>query len=68
MMKTSLTNSEPLTWACECGQMNLLDEHECFACAGDMDECWDEHDKARAIWIGMRGGYKIVGFVEDRKP
>ena len=39
------TNPEPKTWACECGQMNLLADRTCFSCAGDKDECWDPDDR-----------------------
>lgn len=61
-----ITNNEPLTWACVCGQMNLLTDHECLACGGQKDECWDEEDKSRAIYRGKPGDgptdWKLVGF------
>lgn len=68
MTKISLTNSEPITWACECGQMNLMSDITCFACAGERSVCWDEHDKNRVIWEETSEGYKIVGFTEDKRP
>jgi hypothetical protein len=66
--KVTLTNNEPLTWACECGQMNLLDDLECFECGGDKDDCWDEEDRDRAIWEETKSGPVIIGFRLDHNP
>jgi len=39
-----LTNPEPVTWACGCGQINLLGDRRCRACDGERDESWEESD------------------------
>jgi len=39
-----MRDTEPLTWACTCGQINLLSERDCFACPGSRDETWDPAD------------------------
>lgn len=42
-------DNRPITWVCECGQVNLLTDQTCFACHGKQDECWDEEDKKGMI-------------------
>lgn len=60
----------PLTWACECGQMNLLSMRECASCAGDKHECWDREDRSRAVFVEDRrtGAERIIGFDDPKKP
>lgn len=66
-----MSNKEPLTWACECGQMNLMKDGECFACGGDKDDCWAEDDRKRVVFVDrsrptdMNLRFVIIG-MEDR--
>ena len=44
-----MANQPPLTWACLCGQMNLLSDKECCVCAESRDDGWDPNDRKRAV-------------------
>lgn len=44
-----MSNNPPLTWACECGQMNLMTDRECRDCGEVRDEAWAVEDRRRAI-------------------
>jgi len=61
-----ITNNEPLTWACCCGQMNLLTDQECLMCGGLKDDTWDEADRKRAVIVfdprDPEAKERIVGF------
>jgi hypothetical protein len=48
-MSATIHNRKPITWACECGQMNLLTDRECRACEGKKDVTWDREDRKRAV-------------------
>ena len=56
-------DSEPRTWACECGQMNLEDSARCFLCDGEKDECWDEADRKRF----EAEGFQVYVIVERKR-
>lgn len=42
-----MKNTEPLTWACQCGQMNLLGDRTCFICGETRETAWEETDRER---------------------
>lgn len=44
-----LANREPLTWACECGLLNLITSKECADCGGPIEDCWVESDRQWAM-------------------
>jgi hypothetical protein len=44
-----LTNVEPGTWACQCGQMNLREDYVCCACGGDREEHWEGNDREAVL-------------------
>ena len=40
-----MKNNDPNTWACACGQINLLIYSVCVACGGERDSSWDSDDR-----------------------
>lgn len=64
-----MKNNEPLTWACECGQMNLLTDQNCRGCDGLMQETWDADDRKRVVvecdTSDPEAKERIVGFDEN---
>ena len=42
-----MKNSEPLTWACKCGLINLLTDSVCMQCHESKDDYWMDSDRRR---------------------
>lgn len=51
MSKRSIFNdTDPLTWACSCGQINLWEDRICIVCDLDRADGWDTKDERRCDW------------------